>query len=140
MKKLFPYPWRLSLWFWWLITTLVYIGLQFSGLLKSEGGGASPLSYAHGFLGLFVPFGVWNGIAVLQTFFGWGLLAVALFIVMVFGGDTLISRYGVTSGTTKVFYNLLVLLILTLLVDVIFYGGWQSWTWFTYGGDIPLSF
>ena len=98
------------------------------------------LGYVHGFLGLFVPFGIWNFEGVLENIAGVGLLSVLLWFVVIFGFDTILSRLGVVSSVKKVVLILIILLLLTVCVDVIFYGDWRSWSWFIHAEEVDFVF
>src|SRR3990167_4885837 len=56
-------PFWASIWFWWLLLTIVYLPFSFFLLFATP----EPLPLV-GVIGLFVPFGIWNGQAALSAF------------------------------------------------------------------------
>jgi hypothetical protein len=128
MKKLFPYPWYESFWFSWLAFTAIYLSLVFAGGLADPQQG-SILGYITGFFGLFSPIGVFSFLFSVVTK-GMPLCIVAVFLL---GVDAFAARFAF-GPKKKIFFNVGVLMFLTLLVDLAIYGSWLSLAIFLGGG------
>jgi len=76
-----------------------------------------------GAVGMFVPFGIWNTLA---SFSSRGLITFPLLIVSLFYADRVAAKILVPDGFVKIVFNLVWLLVLTLAVDYVIYGTWQS--------------
>ena len=116
--------------FWWIVLTAIYVGLAFF-----LGGG-----YVASLLGLFVPIGVWNFFYSLEMAGGnrpW-IITFPLVLLTVFGGEWLIRKINL-SPALKVFVILGILFALTIAVDFIIWGNWQSLELLKAGGKICLS-
>ena len=122
-------------WFAWLFLTVLYIGLSFGIGFKTLG---SPV----GVLGLFVPFGLLNSTIMLlgiwETVTGGGSLDADRFRFLI-GSITSIGllllcltrvdRWFRASQLTPVYRvlgNIIILGILTLCVDLLLFGDWES--------------
>src|SRR5579864_1627039 len=115
MKKLFPYPWHESFWFSWLLVTAIYLALAAAGGLGVYQGTA--LGYIAGFFGLLTPIGVFSFFAALP---GGGAIVFYIVGAFLFCTDALVRRFAF-HPLPKIFFNLGVLFVLTLLTDLILY-------------------
>jgi len=118
-----------SIWFWWILTTIIYILLY---LISSVGFGPTGdvAGMIGGFVGLFVPFGILS----LITFFnplGW--LSMAIFIVLMVFIDRNLNKLDLSLGF-RILINLLFLLVLTTIVDFVRCSPFASWEIFFSGG------
>ena len=105
---------------WWLGLTLLYLALQYVS-------GFSPLT---SFVGLFVPFGIFNvmvAVSALQQMHVGAILSITLFFLALFGADWSTKKLGISSPMLKIGFNLVLLLALTFIVDYSIYGEWNSW-------------
>ena len=122
-----------SLWFWWILTTaiyiLLYILLQIAGYPK---GVATPLGHVTGFIGLFVPYGLLSAILLFSPA---SLVSVIVFLILMTWADRKFNRQ--SSGLGKrILLNLITLLVLTTLVDTVRLTFFQSWIIF-FKGEFP---
>jgi hypothetical protein len=116
--------WRrlsVSLPFWWIVLTAVYLPFSFSFI-----GGGMVLSLA-GLVGLFVPMGIWNFSASREN--GVQFITFPLVLLVVFGGGWILDRQSF-SRAAKLFLIAGILLALTLAVDLIIWGKWASLSFF----------
>lgn len=106
---------------WWLALSLVYILLQISDHAQNI--------FAL-VLGLFVPIGFWNALVIFEFLFTlsiWkAVLAAAVVLATVFKGETIFRRVDLT-GITKAICILLTLFVVTIVVDELLHGKWQSY-------------
>ncbi|MFZ3011639.1 MAG: hypothetical protein WA060_01415 [Minisyncoccia bacterium] len=108
MKKFFT-----SIWSIWIGSTLLYLLMFF---LRVD-----PLRPLVMFVGLFVPFGIWNTIASLSQplslIVGIGSIGLAGYLI----------RRSEIEGTIRIFAALVSLVIITFLVDMLLWHQWCSW-------------
>ncbi len=123
--------WRLSIyksiWFCWLLTTLIYVVLAFLGYPKTEI--ATPLGYVAGFVGLFVPYGL-ASLILFANPFTW--ISLLVFLILMFCADRELKRKSY-SLVTAILINLLLLLIITIIIDWFRQTPLASWTVFLHG-------
>lgn len=116
--------WWLNIWFWWFVLTLVYVLSILSGALKGLDGSANLFNRFTAFIGLFVPFGFFNFLFSIQMGF-----LVATFPIFIFG--MIITEHYKKSSDSGVFksiiLNLVTLFVITFIVDIILWSGWNSW-------------
>lgn len=129
------FPLELSLWFSWVVVTIVY-------LFSLDSGITAP-SWSFGtFVGMFTPLGFWSsfmgifgGISRFINPDGHIALSVVSRIVLVSimlftlsYGEKLAQHLGFDSSKPmlKLLFNLVVLLCLTFIVDMFIYGKWLS--------------
>ncbi len=115
-----------SVWFWWLLTTAVYVIL---GLSRFPGNTPSPLGYIAGFLGLFVPYGL---MSLILFFSPLAWFSLVVFIILMIFADRKLNRGNFSLGK-RILLNLLILLVLTTLVDLIRGTAFVSWIIFFQG-------
>lgn len=115
MKKFFT-----SIWGLWILLTIIYVvGLtSFQELLGID----LPSSIVF-FVGLFVPFGIWNtlGLASIKTFW---VLPLVLGVMFMMGKKIKNMNLGTIQ---RVLMGLVVLLFLTAVVDLVIWQKWCSW-------------
>ncbi len=121
------YPLFRSLWVWWLFTSLLY--LVFNALHWIKEGDGTPLGHLGGFIGLFVPYG-W--VSLIVSIMPMGLVSIVVFFILMFIIDIAFSQWNLTLGR-RILYNLIALLLLTILVDAIRGTFFQSWVIFFKG-------
>jgi len=124
-----------NIWFWWFTLTVFYLwGSFWSGLFTYQSGRIiKSLSFL---IGLFVPFGFWNLFASFDdlgephpSYYFLGLSpAVIVFPVFIIC-MILAIRFGrrIGGGAIRILFNLGVLLLLTLFVDLVIWHQWSSW-------------
>ena len=117
-----------NLWFDWILLTIVYIVLLFIF-------GLSTTSYILAglvvILGIFVPFGVFNFVAMFSPHINTGdmqfyspaisyafIYIIPLFFLVMFSGSYIGKKY-ITKPWLRFVFNLVVLLLLTIGVDLI---------------------
>ena len=110
-------------WFSWVVLTLLYLGL-----------GDIPI-FAF-LVGLFVPFGFFNTMLSLSIK---GVLTFPLLILSLYYADSVARTLQITNPFKKLVFNLVWLLILTLVVDLILSYGWQSLYLFLNGGKLDIG-
>jgi hypothetical protein len=116
MKKIFPYPFYLSFWFWWLVLTVVYIFVM--NVTNYEFSRTSAL------LGMFVPVGQYGalGLATLATATILApIVPVLVMLATIIFSDYFLYKWGVQSPLVKMLLILVLLFLLTLAVDVFTY-------------------
>lgn len=134
-----PAIWN-SLWFLWLTTTIIYlVGFYFFGVSEgirdliarldiSDLGDVATLA-----IGLFVPFGMFNATALIDSVFrlfggGFGMLMtilscfrlmlVFILILLMIYNNKIFSSFN-DRPLSKFFLNLLILFIFTVLIDLV---------------------
>jgi hypothetical protein len=115
MKKFFT-----SIWGIWILSTIIYVlgpGF-FQDFL-----GVNSINSIFLFIGLFVPFGIWNtlGLASIKTFWVLPLVLVTMFMV-----NKKIKNINLSTAQ-KILMNSVVLFFLTILVDLVIWHKWCSW-------------
>ena len=124
------YKFLMSLPFWWILLTTIYVVLTFL-----DGG------YFAGLLGLFVPIGVSNFFFSFRTFSGRGshawIVVFPLILVTIFCGEWFLRKWRL-SPVTKILLILGILFILTVAVDFVIWGSWASLQFLKAGGEIKL--
>mgnify|MGYP001610204390 CR=1 FL=1 len=93
--------------------------------------------YVAGVFGLFVPIGVWNLFFSFETAGGshpW-VITFPLVLLTIFGGEWLIRKLNL-SPALKIFVILGILFALTIAVDFVIWGNWQSRELLRAGGKI----
>ncbi len=104
----------LHLWTWWIGITILY------GVLVLVNT-AVPIRYLAFGVGLFVPI----GFDIVKVFSPIGLVAAIVLVLSVWGGDELSAKLHMKAWQ-RIACNLLILFVLTLLVDIIFFQAWMS--------------
>lgn len=130
------YPRVLSILFWWLVLTGIYmISIPFVAALPP----GNPLIRLFLALALFVPFGFFNAYTSFIQFLG---IPVALFLVSAFLMDKLGAflyfRHRLFSAV--IIANLLFLLLATLVIDLTFWHCWLTIDGVAIGGTTCLRF
>ena len=115
MKKFFT-----SIWGIWISLTIIYV--LGAGFLE-DFFGANFANSIFLFIGLFVPFGIWNalGLASIKTFW-----VLPLVLVIMFTASKKVKNINLNT-TQKILINLVVLFLLTILVDLAIWHKWCSW-------------
>lgn len=131
MKRFFPYPWYLNMWFSWVVATGVYTILILNGALTLERYGGTFFARSAGLIGLFVPIGAFNLEFSLVRGVWWIIFPLVAVAVLV--SDAIAGKYKI-DPTMKIAINLGLLLIATLCVDLIIWQQWVSWRIFVDGG------
>lgn len=131
--KIFPF--ELSLWFSWIVVTIIY-------LFSLDSGITAP-SWSFGtFVGMFTPLGFWSSFmgifGGISRFINPGenvalsiVSRIVLISIMFFTlsyGEKLAQHFGFDGSKpmSKLLFNLTVLLCLTFIVDMFIYGHWLS--------------
>lgn len=123
------YPWYARFWVWWVGLTLLYLFFQSS---------AATLPAA-GAVGLFVPYGFMNtwalvsAIAVINLL---PMLTAVLFVAAVVYSDKVAKSLGIQNTISKIFFNLGILLVVTLIIDLSLWGSWESFHVLLNGGNL----
>lgn len=121
-------PFYTKLWFWWVLLTAIYLGLFFSGSLGSDT--STSLGYITGFIGLFVPIGLFTSAGIYSEIFErtnpsiWTAIAVIVFFAS-FYFDSVISKY-FHNRFIKILTCLFILLLVTLIINLAIFGTWAS--------------
>lgn len=105
----------ISLPFWWVMLTAVYLVLQWSH--------TDFLTFWSAWVGLFVPLGMFNTAASLGTHV-WPI-TFSLILIVVFGGEWLLGKRNM-SPLIRIFLILVILFSLTIIVDFIIWHTWGS--------------
>ena len=119
----------MSLPFWWLLLTAVYVTLTFLG------GG-----YIAGLLGFFVPIGIWNlffsiaGPANRLFEHPW-IITFPLVLITVSGGEYILRKIN-SNALIRFLLIFLILFILTIAVDLIIWQDWHSLGFFMAGAKV----
>lgn len=122
------YPRQLTIWYWWIGLTLIYLVLFFlnASINKVIGLNITPIV---GLVGLFVPFGYFNGVFGI---IGTGGLMLIVFLVILYFFEKTTKKFNL-SPTAKIISILLLLLVITFLVDMLLWREWCSMTILTQG-------
>ena len=126
--------WRQSVWFAWLVVTLIYLPLWLAAATSGQGVAerqSNLIGYPATAVGLFVPFGVGNFmygvLSVLNPFEGNPLRFLSLpLAILLFHGCERLARHWELSGWQRVGLNLLFLFVATIAVDLMIAGQWTS--------------
>lgn len=118
----------MSFWFSWLAVTLVYLALAAGGGLGVYQG--TFIGYLTGFFGLFAPIGIFS---FLFSLGGWRIVVFFIVGTFLLCTDAATGRFAFNPAP-KIFFNLAVLFLLTLFIDMILYQSWSSLTIFLEGG------
>lgn len=118
-----------SIWFWWIILTIIYIPLYLNYLDKSHvetiGG------HVAGLVGLFVPFGLLGLIWALVT------LPLSLISIIIFFGGAYLFQKWFSKKNVNLFFSIVIifiaLFVLTFLTDFARGTGMESWNIFING-------
>ncbi len=121
-----------SIWFWWFLTTFVYVVLN---LFEFPGSNATFFGYVAGFIGLFVPYGL-TSLILFISIRSW--ISLIVFVVLMKSFDKKLEKGNYSIGK-RITLNLLALLVLTTIVDLVRGTGMASWLIFYYGAT-PLHF
>jgi hypothetical protein len=127
---LFPFPWYLSLVGTWLVVTALYVLV---GLLFQS---PKPSALVTG-MSLLVPFNFSTAFAAYGGFlllsnpsprftdlaYVWAIVP-PLTLIVILGADWLMDKVGIPRTSVKILFNLIFLLLLTLLVN---FALWQAW-------------
>ncbi len=111
-----------NIWLWWIGLTVLYLLTQI--LLKNLAFGPDVTRIIIGFIGLFVPIGylsfmgLWIGAA-----YSWVALPVLLLFLY---AAARVQRSLHLNRSLNIIYNLVALLILTLITDLIIWHTWNS--------------
>ncbi len=116
MKK---YPWYLTFWFSWFVTTITYFLVGYITLAFTTDHLRLIFIKIYKFLEIFTPFSFYT---ILKTilFFPYNLLIIGLFILFLFSDKILFPRT-LDKPIIKIAINLLLLFILTSLIDLILF-------------------
>jgi hypothetical protein len=120
-----------SLWIWWGITTVCYLLMTISGGIQL----GSVSGYLLGFIGLFVPYGLYSLLAFINPL-AW--VSVVFFVFAMIYASRKLNEANDSLGM-RILKNLLVLLVITFLVDIIRFTPFASWQIFFDGGVKPLG-
>jgi hypothetical protein len=138
-----PAVWN-SLWFLWLTTTIIYlVGFYVFGLGKTYFSISDLGDAVTSIIGLFVPYGMFNTVAIIQlglgfmsplsvTLFGLRLILPLVLILLMAFNNKIFSSFN-NRPLSKFFLNLLTLLIFTALVDLVTWHDWRSMLILLYG-------
>jgi len=118
-----------SIWFWWVVTTVFYLALS----IYLSPDTPTPLGYIPGFIGLFVPYGFLSFPLFFLSPFPW--LSLVIFIVLMGKVERKLNKQNF-SLSKRIFLNLLILLLLTVMVDFVRGTAFQSWVIF-FNGKFP---
>lgn len=123
-----------SLWFWWLLLTVVYVCMTFVFFDEQFNSSiiGTPLGYMFGFIGIFVPYGV---ASFVLFYFPMTWISFVVFILVMLFAETKLGMMNLSSRR-RVALNLLILLVLTITVDLIRDTPFESWDIFLKGGDL----
>ena len=117
--------WKTAFATYWVGLTVVYL-ILFQVALLFKGFGLGRLVYA---IGIFVPYGFYNLLGVIgkiQEVSLFPVLALIIFVIALVTADSIARTIGITSTIGKVIFNLVVLAVITLLVDLSLWGHWNS--------------
>jgi hypothetical protein len=130
--QIVPYPLWSKFWFVWLVLTIVYLVISFltTGLTDSPG---DPLAFLGSVIGMFVPVGPYTGMGFVGIFTlekgvtqaVLGIAALILLLWCIVRAHRIIAKY-YFSPIHRLVASLILLLILTLLFDLVFWGHWNS--------------
>ncbi len=110
-----------SLWIFWFVITALYL-LTFVG-----GGVEGNWNYGiNNILGFFTPMGLGNLAGSFDRSTKWVITLPLLFLVLFIGN--FIGRKFLNSVLVRIVYNLIILILLTMAMDLII---WQHWVSFT---------
>lgn len=123
----------------WAVLTVIYVLPEF--IFPAYKG---PGAYVLGFLGLFVPIGLWTTLVLVERISGLvttidiplavrAVLVVAFLAAALFLGEKLLKRANLRTAP-KIFAILGILLFLTFAVDMLTYQTWNSIYYFISGG------
>ena len=107
---------RYSLWSYWIVLTLFYLILGFSGIV--------PLKFTL-FIGLFVPIGFFNLMSMFTTGYWGTFLSIPVLFLLIFSGNKQLNKFNIT-GIKRIVLNLILLFIFTIIIDLIIWHTWQS--------------
>lgn len=107
--------------FFWLSITFIYVIL----ILLS-------LNQVAALLGLFVPLGFYSIFILLASPLMW-VISLIFVLLVIFGSNYFLNKRDINL-LLKVIIMLLILFILTILVDIIIYGSWESLNLLKNGG------
>lgn len=107
-------PFYYHFFFTWTVLTLIYL----LGYISSFPGGF--FVYV---VGLFVPFGFWN---IFASFSVKGIITFPLLIFSFYKADAQAVRLNITTLFKRVVFNLVWLLLLTIVIDLVLWGTWAS--------------
>lgn len=113
------YPLYAQFWFVGLIITFVYINLSLPSLDYN-----SKEFAITNFIGLFVPFGIWNSVYAFTSLSA--LLSIPLMIFSILFADRIATGLNIKSVVIKLIFNLVLLFIITFLVDFLIWDKWLS--------------
>ncbi len=122
------YPVYLQFWMWWLILTIIYLVPIFLDFLAP---------YLMRPTAIFVPFGFMDLASLFSGNKG-ALVSIGLVFLCLFFVDKISFRLGIKSIVFKIFFNLLILFILTYITDRLIWHTWASFSIFL-DGHIPES-
>ncbi len=115
-ESLSEYPLYSQFWFIGLVITFVYINLSLDYNSKE-------FAITH-FIGLFVPFGIWNSIYAFTSLRA--LFSIPILIFSIFFAERLSMKLKIKSTLAKIVFNLIMLFITTFLVDILIWHKWLS--------------
>lgn len=120
------------LWVFWLI--LIFIEFILYILSMFIGGRGSIFGYLNGLVGLFIPLGFYSLLfLVTNKFVIKAIISIGVVIIGLCISDPLAKKLKIPENRKWVF-NLVLLLLLTLICDLILYAGWESLMLFLQGG------
>lgn len=124
MNKYYTNIW----WLWFGLTAIYFFG--FSMGLFNPGS----LGYVIGFIGLFVPIGLFTGIALIFSYAGIIGLPILLIIIH---QEHRFSKRSTLNDMQKLGLALLTLFIITTVIDFTYFHSWASWNSFIAGTIRP---
>jgi len=129
-----------SIWATWLAVTAVYLLTYVVGFMNvrafSSDYSGDVAGRVAAIVGLFVPFGIWNTLALVAGPVSFLSMPVAIGLMAVYEHY---ARPLNIAGVTKISLNLMVLLVVTFVVDLMIYHGWVSFQ-ILYGGKLVPFF
>jgi len=119
------YKWYEKFWFSWLVLTIfqlspLFLGVLLQGFFLNGIIGPIGISYPWVIVNMFVPVGFWNFFVSLTSFKG--LITFPLLIIFLVFTDKLTKNFGINTTFKKICFNLLILFILTIIIDMLIHG------------------
>lgn len=125
-------PFWSKFWVNWLVVTLSYLGIFLMTEALKERGNYGVIFGS--FLGLFVPIGFFTAaFEIVGNLTFRAVFALIIFVLTLIYTDKILYKFNF-SPALKIFLNFIILLLLTLIIDVIIWGRWESWKILQNGG------
>ncbi len=123
------YSFLLNIWVTWLVLTVIYTSFYFFGAIRESNqiGDTTAISFAGhiaGLFGIFVPLSLGNAFFIM-------LIGPALIVVLLLA--EYIAKKLHIAPKAKILYNLVILFLFTLAVDLILFQSWPSGELLFYG-------